>query len=66
MALLFITPKHIMRLTGQAYLASWRKWRSILDAYGKRTEQGLTIYDYCHYHGISKDEVLEALGQLQK
>lgn len=54
---LFIYPKDIVILTGKQYLAAWRSWNSILAAYGKTKQQGLTIKDYCLYCGLDESEV---------
>lgn len=59
---IFIYIKDLQTLTGKTYKASQNNYQQIKDALKKKSNQHLTIKEYCDYEGISETEVRQSLG----
>jgi hypothetical protein len=53
----FIYPSDIQILTGRTIRYAQIVYNQILDSYGKTKDKGLTIKDYCLFHGLDVDEI---------
>jgi len=61
---IFITPKEIQQLSGISHNRAQREHQTIRDALGK-TSNRLTVREYCQYHQLNLDEVIDYINSIR-
>ncbi len=61
---IFITPKEIQQLSGISHNRAQREHQSIREALGRTTGR-LTVREYCDYHKLNVDEVIDYINSIR-